>query len=98
MLLGGHGVVSVTANVAPRAMREMCAAALAGDACRAREINARLIGLHRELFCETSPIPVKWVLARLGRIEPGIRLPLMPLSAACHERVLEAMRKAGVLS
>jgi 4-hydroxy-tetrahydrodipicolinate synthase len=98
MLLGGHGVISVTANVAPRAMREMCAAALAGDARRAREINARLLGLHRELFCEASPIPVKWALARLGRIEAGIRLPLTPLSAACHERVLEAMRRADVVS
>jgi 4-hydroxy-tetrahydrodipicolinate synthase len=98
MLLGGHGVISVTANVAPRAMREMCAAALAGNAHRAREINARLLGLHRELFCEASPIPVKWALKRLGRIEAGIRLPLTPLSTACHERVLEAMRKADVVS
>jgi len=95
MLLGGHGVISVTANVAPRAMREMCAAALAGDARRAREINARLLGLHRHLFCEASPIPVKWAVARLGRIEEGIRLPLMPLSASCHERVIAAMRQAG---
>ncbi len=98
MLLGGHGVISVTANVAPRAMHEMCASALAGDAHRAREINARLLGLHRDLFCEANPIPVKWAVAQLGRIEEGIRLPLTPLSASCHERVLAAMRQAGVLS
>jgi len=96
MLLGGHGVISVTANVAPRAMQEMCAAALAGDARRAREINACLLGLHRHLFCEANPIPVKWAVARLGRIEEGIRLPLTPLSTPNHERVLAAMRQAGV--
>ncbi|MDR2015228.1 MAG: 4-hydroxy-tetrahydrodipicolinate synthase [Azoarcus sp.] len=98
MLLGGHGVISVTANVAPRAMHEMCDAALTGDARRAREINARLLGLHRDLFCEANPIPVKWAVAKLGRIEEGIRLPLTPLSAACHERVLTSMRKADVVS
>ena len=98
MLLGGHGVISVTANVAPRAMHEMCAAALAGDARRAREINARLLGLHRDLFCEANPIPVKWAVAQLGRIEEGIRLPLTKLSASCHERVLAAMRQAGVVN
>jgi len=98
MLLGGHGVISVTANVAPRAMHEMCAAALAGDARRAREINARLLGLHRDLFCEANPIPVKWAVAQLGRIEEGIRLPLTPLSPSCHERVLAAMRQAGILN
>ncbi|MDR3088149.1 MAG: 4-hydroxy-tetrahydrodipicolinate synthase [Azoarcus sp.] len=96
ILLGGHGTISVTANVAPRAMHEMCAAALAGDARRAREINARLLGLHRHLFCEPSPTPVKWAVARLGWIEDSIRLPLMPLSASCHERVLAAMRQAGL--
>lgn len=95
MLLGGHGVVSVTANVAPRAMHEMCVAAIAGDARRAREINARLLGLHRHLFCEANPIPVKWAVARLGLIEESIRLPLTSLSASCHERVLAAMRQAG---
>jgi 4-hydroxy-tetrahydrodipicolinate synthase len=98
MLLGGHGVISVTANVAPRAMHEMCAAALAGDARLAREINARLLGLHKHLFCEANPIPVKWAVARLGLIEEAIRLPLTPLSASCHERVLAAMRQAGVAS
>jgi 4-hydroxy-tetrahydrodipicolinate synthase len=96
MLLGGHGVVSVTANVAPKAMHELCVAALAGDARRAREINARLLGLHRHLFCEANPIPVKWAVERLGRIGEGIRLPLTPLSAGNHERVLAAIRQAGV--
>ena len=95
MLLGGHGVISVTANVAPRAMHEMCAAALVGDARRTREINARLLGLHKHLFCEANPIPVKWAVAQLGRIEEGIRLPLTPLSASCHERVLAAMCQAS---
>ncbi|MDR3212680.1 MAG: 4-hydroxy-tetrahydrodipicolinate synthase [Azoarcus sp.] len=96
LLLGGHGVISVTANVAPRAMHDMCAAALAGDARRAREINTPLLGLHRHLFCEANPIPVKWAVARLGLIGEGIRLPLTPLSVSCHERVLAAMRQAGV--
>ncbi|CAI06523.1 4-hydroxy-tetrahydrodipicolinate synthase [Aromatoleum aromaticum] len=96
ILLGGHGTISVTANVAPRAMHEMCAAALAGEALRVREINGRLVGLHRDLFCEANPIPVKWAVARMGLIESGIRLPLTPLSSASQERVLLAMRRAGV--
>ncbi|MDR2259969.1 MAG: 4-hydroxy-tetrahydrodipicolinate synthase [Azoarcus sp.] len=96
MLLGGHGVVSVTANVAPRAMHELCVAARAGDARRTREINARLLGLHRHLFCEANPIPVKWALARMGLIEESLRLPLTVLSPSCHERVLAAMRRAGI--
>jgi 4-hydroxy-tetrahydrodipicolinate synthase len=96
ILLGGHGTVSVTANVAPRAMHELCAAALAGNAREARAINARLLGLHKQLFCEANPIPVKWAVARLGRIGAGIRLPLTPLSAAFHAPVLAAMRQAGI--
>jgi 4-hydroxy-tetrahydrodipicolinate synthase len=96
ILLGGHGTISVTANVAPRLMHEMCAAALAGDVVRARGINARLLGLHRNLFVEANPIPVKWAVCRMGLIEAGIRLPLTPLSAEYHERVLQAMREAGV--
>jgi 4-hydroxy-tetrahydrodipicolinate synthase len=96
MLLGGHGTISVTANVAPRAMHEMCAAALAGDVRKTREINARLLGLHRSLFCEANPIPVKWAVARMGLMGDGIRLPLTQLSETCHERVRQAMRQAGI--
>jgi 4-hydroxy-tetrahydrodipicolinate synthase len=97
MLLGGRGVISVTANVAPRLMHELCAAALAGELARAREINFRLLGLHRQLFVEANPIPVKWAVAQLGLIEGGIRLPLTPLSPQHHDTVREAMREAGVL-
>ena len=96
MLMGGRGVISVTANVAPRLMQEMCAAALSGDITRAREANDRLLGLHTKLFVEANPIPVKWALAQMGLIEPGIRLPLVPLSANFHETVREAMRQAGI--
>jgi 4-hydroxy-tetrahydrodipicolinate synthase len=96
MLLGGHGVISVTANVAPRLMRDLCAAARAGDVRRAREINARLLGLHQRLFVEANPIPVKWAVAQLGLIGGGIRLPLTPLAAQYHDTVREAMRQAGV--
>ena len=96
MLMGGQGVISVTANVAPRLMQEMCAAALSGDIARAREANNRLLGLHTKLFVEGNPIPVKWALAQMGLIEPGIRLPLVPLSANFHEIVREAMRQAGI--
>jgi 4-hydroxy-tetrahydrodipicolinate synthase len=96
MLLGGRGVISVTANVAPRLMHEMCAAALAGDAARSRELNDRLLPLHRNLFLEANPIPVKWAAQQMGLIKGGIRLPLTPLSSACHEQVREAMRHAGI--
>jgi 4-hydroxy-tetrahydrodipicolinate synthase len=78
--LGGHGVISVTANVAPRLMAEMCSAALVGDVRKAREINLRLLPLHQRLFIETSPAPVKWAMAQMGLIEPGLRLPMVPLS------------------
>jgi 4-hydroxy-tetrahydrodipicolinate synthase len=98
ILLGGQGVISVTANVAPRLMREMCAAALSADVVRAREINFKLLPLHRNLFVEANPIPVKWAVAQLGLIEGGIRLPLTPLSAQYHELVKDAMREAGVIS
>ncbi len=97
MLMGGRGIISVTANVAPRLMHEMCVAALAGDLARAREANYKLLGLHRHLFVEANPIPVKWAVAQLGLIEGGIRLPLTPLSAQYQETVREAMREAGVL-
>jgi len=96
MLMGGRGVISVSANVAPRLMQEMCAAALCGDITRARGANDRLLGLHTKLFVEGNPIPVKWALAQMGLIERGIRLPLMPLSANFHEVVREAMRQAGI--
>jgi 4-hydroxy-tetrahydrodipicolinate synthase len=97
ILMGGHGIISVTANVAPRLMHEMCAAALAGEVVRAREANYKLLGLHRHLFVEANPIPVKWAVAQLGLIEGGIRLPLTPLAAQHQETVREAMREAGVL-
>ncbi len=96
MLLGGHGVISVTANVAPRLMHEGCAAALAGDLARAREINNRLLPLHKDLFVEANPIPVKWAVARMGLIGPGLRLPLTPLSSRCEDAVLAALRHAGI--
>ena len=96
MLLGGHGVISVTANVAPRLMHEMCAAALAQDIPRARELNNRLLGLHRHLFVEANPIPVKWALAQTKQIGNAIRLPLTPLSEAYFDRVLAAMSQAGI--
>ncbi|MDD3354366.1 4-hydroxy-tetrahydrodipicolinate synthase [Zoogloea sp.] len=96
ILLGGHGTISVTANVAPRLMHEMCVAASAGDGVRARDINARLVGLHRHLFCEANPIPVKWAVEQMGLIGGALRLPLTRLSEASQPRVLEAMRQAGV--
>jgi 4-hydroxy-tetrahydrodipicolinate synthase len=97
MALGGHGVISVTANVAPRQMAEMCSAALVGDIRKAREINLRLIGLHQKLFIETSPSPVKWALAEMGMIEGGLRLPLVPLSERSRDAVREALVEAGVI-
>ena len=96
MLLGGQGVISVTANVAPRPMSQMCAAALAGDVLRARALNERLMPLHQRLFVEPSPIPTKWALARMGRISGAVRLPLVPLSPAGQEAVIGALREAGV--
>lgn len=96
VMLGGHGLISVTANVAPRAMHELCVAAAAGEGLRLREINAGLTGLHRDLFCEANPIPVKWAVAKMGLIGFGIRLPLTQLSESQHARVLAAMRKAGI--
>jgi len=98
ILMGAQGDISVVANVAPRLMHEMCTAALAGEAVRARELNSRLQALHRQLFCEANPIPVKWACQRLGLIESGLRLPLTPLSPEFHARVLAAMELAGVLA
>jgi 4-hydroxy-tetrahydrodipicolinate synthase len=96
MLLGGRGVISVTANVAPGLMHEMCAAALKPDPARARELNNRLLGLHRNLFVEANPIPVKWAVEQMKLIKAGIRLPLTPLADSYHERVRSAMRLAGI--
>ena len=96
ILLGGHGVISVTANVAPKLMRQMCAAALVGDVKRARDINLRLLALHQRLFVEANPIPVKWALAEMGLIEHGLRLPLSPLSEKFHQAVREALHEAGI--
>jgi 4-hydroxy-tetrahydrodipicolinate synthase len=96
ILLGGHGVISVTANVAPRLMHEMCAAALVGDVKRAREINLRLLGLHQRLFLEANPIPVKWALAQMGRVEAGLRLPLTPFAERFQQPVREALAEAGI--
>jgi 4-hydroxy-tetrahydrodipicolinate synthase len=98
MLMGGHGVISVTANVAPRLMAEMCRAALAGEIAKARELNDRLLPLHRHLFVEANPIPVKWALAEMGRIANVLRLPLVPLSPPFHGTVRSALRDAGCLT
>jgi 4-hydroxy-tetrahydrodipicolinate synthase len=97
MLLGFHGDISVTANVAPEGMARMCAAALAGDAETAAAIDAELAGLHRALFVEPNPIPVKWALAEMGLIDEGIRLPLVPLDPAFHDDVRAAIKAAGLL-
>ncbi|WP_237058011.1 4-hydroxy-tetrahydrodipicolinate synthase [Microbulbifer sediminum] len=97
MLAGGHGNVSVTANVAPAAVSQVCEAALQGDAEKARAIDQRIQPLHRALFLESNPIPVKWALREMGRIDSGIRLPLTPLSPEHHATVREALRSAGVL-
>ena len=98
LLNGGRGVITVTGNVAPRLMHEMCQAALAGDAETARSCNQKLERLHRDLFIESNPIPVKWCLHRMGLIPEGIRLPLTPLSETYHENLNAAMRAAEVLA
>lgn len=97
MLLGGHGNISVTANVAPRLMHELCMAAIAGDVARARAIQKQLLPLHKALFVEANPIPVKWALQRMGQIGAGIRLPLTPLSDGYHATVEATLREAGLL-
>jgi 4-hydroxy-tetrahydrodipicolinate synthase len=97
MLLGGHGNVSVTANVAPRAMAELCKAAMEQDAKRAVDIHMRLLPLHKHLFAEPNPIPVKWALARMGKVGDHLRLPLTPLSETAQPVVMGALRDAGVL-
>jgi len=97
MLLGAHGAISVTANVAPKLMHEMCIAALNGEVAKAREINFRLLGLHMDLFVEANPIPVKWAVARMGRIQNFLRLPLTPLATGSQAAVEKAMRHAGIV-
>ena len=96
ILMGGHGVISVTANVAPKAMHQMCAAALVGDVKKARELNLRLFPLHQKLFVEANPIPVKWAMAEMGLIEGGMRLPMSPLAEKFHQTVREALHEAGI--
>jgi 4-hydroxy-tetrahydrodipicolinate synthase len=98
ILAGGRGDISVTANVAPRLMSQMCQAALDGNEEEARAIDARLSGLHKKLFVESNPIPVKWALQEMGMIAGGIRLPLTPLASEYHEQVREALRGAGVIA
>ena len=97
MLLGGHGNVSVTANVAPRAMHELCKAAIAGQVREATALHLQLLSLHKNLFVEASPTPTKWALSRLGRCGPTVRLPILPLSPAGQAAVEQAMREAGLL-
>ncbi|WP_374981853.1 4-hydroxy-tetrahydrodipicolinate synthase [Pseudomonas solani] len=97
MLMGGKGNISVTANVAPHEMAELCAAAMRGDAETARAINDKLMPLHKALFIESNPIPVKWALHEMGLMPDGIRLPLTWLSPRCHEPLRQALRQSGVL-
>ncbi|MDF3837057.1 4-hydroxy-tetrahydrodipicolinate synthase [Cupriavidus basilensis] len=97
MLLGGHGNISVTANVAPRKMHELCVAALKGDAITARRIHMELVALNKAMFVEANPIPVKWALQQMGKMQGGIRLPLTPLSTEYHEAVRKALSAAGLL-
>ena len=96
ILMGAKGDISVTANVAPKAMHAMCRAALDGDAETARAIDAGLARLHRDLFVESNPIPTKWALMRMGLIGPGIRLPMTPLDPSCYVVVTEALEQAGI--
>ena len=97
MLMGGRGNISVTANVAPDKMAALCSSATGGDAETSRALNRELLPLHNALFVESNPIPVKWALARMGKIGPGIRLPLTPLSQSQHNAVESAMAKAGII-
>ncbi|MDO8653381.1 MAG: 4-hydroxy-tetrahydrodipicolinate synthase [Undibacterium sp.] len=97
MFCGGKGNISVTANVAPRAMHELCVAAMRGDIKEAIAINNRMIPLHNKLFIEPNPLPVKWAMTEMGLIPTGMRLPLVPLAEQYHETVRAALREAGVL-
>ena len=97
MLLGGHGNVSVTANVAPRAMHELCKAAVAGQAKEAAQIHLKLLPLHKNLFVESSPTPTKWAMSRLGLCGATVRLPILPLTPAGQTAVEQALRESGLL-
>ena len=96
ILMGAKGNISVTANVAPKVMSAVCEAALAGNAALAKALNAPLTALHNDLFVESNPIPVKWALVHMGRMESGIRLPLTPLADSCHDVVRAALQRAGL--
>ena len=98
MLLGGHGNVSVSANVAPRLMHELCVAAMAGDARRAAALQFRLLSLHKQLFCEPSPAPTKWAMSQLGLCQPHVRLPILPLSDDGQSLVRQALQDSALLS
>ncbi len=97
MLCGGQGNISVTANVAPRLMHELCVAAMAGDNRRAMEIQRQLMPVHKHLFVEANPIPVKWAMAEIGLCGPTLRLPMTPLSTSFHTTVKDALRSGGLL-
>ena len=97
MLCGGRGNVSVTANIAPRLMHELCVAAIAGDRARAMQIQFQLMPVHKHLFVEANPIPLKWAMARMGLCGPALRLPMTPLSAANEPVVEAALRASGLL-
>jgi len=96
MLAGGHGVISVTANVVPAKMHELCKAAMSGNRELAEKLNGHLIGLHQNLFIESNPIPTKWALEKMGKIKGGIRLPLLPLDEKFHQKINDALHQAGV--
>ena len=97
MLMGGKGNVSVTANVAPRAMHELCVAALEGRVREATALHLKLLPLHKQLFCEPSPAPTKWALEKLGRCGSALRLPILPLTEAGAASVEQAMRESGLI-
>lgn len=97
MLMGGHGNISVTANVAPRLMHELCVAAMAGDSSKAKEIQYKLLAVHKSMFIEANPIPVKWALHAMGLMANGIRLPLTTLTTGAQEQVLLALKEAGLI-
>jgi 4-hydroxy-tetrahydrodipicolinate synthase len=98
MLCGGHGNVSVTANIAPRLMHDLCVAAIAGDARRAMTIQQKLLPVHRNLFVQANPIPVKWAMARLGLCGSTLRLPMTPLEPELQPQVENALRVSGLLT